>query len=74
MRRGPVCGIITIRTCAYRKEMSARTEGGPAMNAQEAIKELQNIKNYATASALPALDYAIAVLTEKAEREPDAKA
>lgn len=44
------------------------------MNAQEAIKELQNIKNYATASALPALDYAIAVLTDKAEAEQGAKA
>ena len=41
------------------------------MNAQEAIKELQNIKNYATASALPALDYAIAVLTEKVEAEAE---
>ena len=41
------------------------------MNAQEAIKELQNIKNYATASALPALDYAIAVLTDKAEAEAE---
>lgn len=39
------------------------------MTVQEAIRELQNIKNYATASALPALDYAIAVLTEKAEAE-----
>ena len=36
------------------------------MTVQEVIRELQNIKNYATASALPALDYAIAVLTEKA--------
>lgn len=41
------------------------------MTAQEAIKELQNIKNYCTASALPALDYAIAVLTEKKEREEE---
>lgn len=39
------------------------------MTVQEVIRELQNIKNYATASALPALDYAIAVLTEKAESE-----
>ncbi len=39
------------------------------MTAQEAIRELQNIKNYCTASALPALDYAIAVLTEKREQE-----
>ena len=43
------------------------------MNAQEAIKELQNIKNYATARALPALDYAIAVLTGVAEAEEGAK-
>ena len=41
------------------------------MTAQEAIRELQNIKNYCTASALPALDYAIAVLTEKQEREDE---
>ena len=34
------------------------------MTPQEAIKELQNIKNYCTANALPALDYAIAVLKE----------
>lgn len=40
-----------------------------AMTAQEAIKELQNIKNYCTASALPALDYAIAVLKEKKEQQ-----
>ena len=39
------------------------------MTVQEAIKELQNIKNYAQANALPALDYAIAVLTEKQEKE-----
>ena len=39
------------------------------MTPQEAIKELQSIKNYCTASALPALDYAIAVLKEKQERQ-----
>ena len=39
------------------------------MTTQEAIQELQNIKNYCTASALPALDYAIKVLTEKLEAE-----
>ena len=43
------------------------------MTVQEVIKELQNIKNYCTASALPALDYAIAVLTEKKEREEEEK-
>lgn len=41
------------------------------MTAQEAIKELQNIKNYCTASALPALDYAIAVLKEKQEEQEE---
>ncbi len=39
------------------------------MTTKEAIKELQNIKNYCTASALPAVDYAIAILTEKLEEE-----
>lgn len=39
------------------------------MTTQEAIKELQNIKNYCMASALPALDYAIAVLKEKLEQQ-----
>lgn len=34
-----------------------------AMDLQEVIRELQNIKNYCTPSALPALEYAIAVLT-----------
>ena len=39
------------------------------MTPQEAIKELQNIKNYCTANALPALDYAIAVLKELQEQK-----
>ena len=43
------------------------------MTTQEAIKELQNIKNYCAASALPALDYAIAVLTQKMETEKENK-
>ena len=43
------------------------------MTTAEAIKELQNIKNYCAASALPALDYAIAVLTKKLESEKENK-
>ena len=39
------------------------------MTPQEAIKELQNIKNYCTANALPALDYAIAVLKELQDKQ-----
>lgn len=39
------------------------------MTTQEAIKELQNMKNYCTIKSIPALDYAIAVLTEKQEKE-----
>lgn len=35
------------------------------MDLQEVIRELQNIKNYCTPSALPALEYAITVLTGK---------
>ncbi len=41
------------------------------MTAQEAIRELQNMKSYCTAKSIPALDYAIAVLTEKLEKEQD---
>ena len=36
-----------------------------AMDLQEVIRELQNIKNYCTPSALPALEYAITVLKGK---------
>lgn len=39
------------------------------MTYQEAIQELQDIKNYYTASALPALDLAISILTDKLEQE-----
>ena len=35
------------------------------MDLQEVIRELQNIKNYCTPSALPALEYAITVLAGK---------
>ena len=37
------------------------------MDLQEVIRELQNIKNYCTPSALPALEYAITVLAGKLE-------
>ena len=39
------------------------------MTIDEVIRELVNIKNYCTASALPALDYAIAVLEKQQEAE-----
>lgn len=39
------------------------------MDIQEVIKELQNIKNYCTPNALPALEQAISVLTEKLEEQ-----
>ena len=39
------------------------------MTVEEVIRELTNIKNYCTASALPALDYAIAVLEKQKEAE-----
>lgn len=41
------------------------------MTYQDAIQELQDVKNYCTASALPALDLAIAILTEKLEEEKE---
>lgn len=41
------------------------------MTCQEAIQELQDIKNYCTANALPALDFAIAVLMEKLKEETE---
>ena len=41
------------------------------MTAKEAIRELEHIKQYATATAIPALDYAIDALKEKAEREKE---
>ncbi len=41
------------------------------MTAKEAIRELQNMKQYCTASSLPALDYAIKALKEQAEKEKE---
>lgn len=39
------------------------------MNAKEAIRELEHMKQYCTAKSIPALDYAIKALREKAEQE-----
>ena len=39
------------------------------MTPQEAIRELQNMKQYCTAKSIPALDCAIRALQEKAEEE-----
>lgn len=39
------------------------------MELQEVIKELQNIKNYCTPNALPALEQAISILTEMQENQ-----
>ena len=39
------------------------------MTAKEAIRELEHMKIYSTAIAIPALDYAIKALKEKAEQE-----
>ena len=39
------------------------------MTAKEAIRQLQDMKHYCTAKAIPALDYAIKALKEKAETE-----
>lgn len=43
------------------------------MTYQDAIQELQDVKNYCTASALPALDLAIDVLTRKLEEENESR-
>ena len=42
------------------------------MTAKEAIRELEQIKQYCTASSIPAVDYAIKVLqqTEEESKEP----
>ncbi len=39
------------------------------MTAREAIRELENMKQYCTAKSIPALDYAIKALREKQENE-----
>lgn len=42
------------------------------MTAKEAIRELEQIKQYCTARAIPAVDYAIQVLKEQLETEEKA--
>ncbi len=39
------------------------------MTTKEAIRELNNMKQYCTARSIPALDYAIKVLRAKREQE-----
>ena len=41
------------------------------MTAKQAVRELQNMRQYCTAKSLPALEYAIKVLKEKAESEQE---
>ena len=46
------------------------------MTTKEAIRQLQDMKQYCTAKSIPALDYAIKALKETAaaeEAEPEAK-
>ena len=44
-------------------------EGGVFMTAQSAIHELKQVRQYCSARAIPAIDYAIQVLQGLAERE-----
>lgn len=39
------------------------------MTAKDAIRELEQIKQYCSATAIPAVDYAISVLKEQAKKE-----
>lgn len=39
------------------------------MTTKEAIRELKIVRNYCNAKSIPAIDYAIRVLREKAEQE-----
>ena len=39
------------------------------MTTQEAIRELQNIRQYCAAKSIPAVDFALKVLREKLEQE-----
>lgn len=39
------------------------------MTTKEAIRELEHMKQYSTAKAIPALDYAIKALKEKEAKE-----
>ena len=38
------------------------------MPAQEAIRELQKVRNYCNATSIPAIDYAIEAILEKEDR------
>ena len=38
------------------------------MTAQEAIRELQKVRNYCNATSIPAIDYAIEAILEKEDR------
>ena len=40
-----------------------------AVTTQEAIRELQNIRQYCAAKSIPAVDFALKVLREKLEQE-----
>ena len=74
-----------MRTCIHNTQYAAWAElfephmisdhrkEETAMDLQEVIRELQNIKNYCTPSALPALEYAITVLTGKLEDQANNK-
>lgn len=41
------------------------------MTTKDAIRELEQMKQYTAAKSIPVLDYAIKVLREKAEQEKD---
>ena len=43
--------------------------GVSAVTTQEAIRELQNIRQYCAAKSIPAVDFALKVLREKLEQE-----
>lgn len=43
------------------------------MTAQEAIRELQAIRGYCNAAAIPAIDYAIEAILERQEQEKKEK-
>ena len=55
--------------CWKEKRAFCPGKEGIPVTVEEVIRELANIKNYCTASALPALDYAIAVLEKQKEAE-----
>ena len=57
----PVVGVV--EEDALRAMRPSAAEG--------AIRELEHMKQYSTAKAIPALDYAIKALKEKADREKE---